>query len=105
MGFRKFINRNTPLFPAWEPFALAALSVEKFICDYRSHEHDNGGEGNKCSVCLQLNLARHVLNSLTYITAALIAASALRSKKSAKIISSFFVMPATLISLKVKSNT
>jgi hypothetical protein len=105
MGFRKFINRNTPLFPAWEPFALAALSVESFICNYRSHEHDQKGEGSECSVCIQLDLARHALNSLAYITAALIAASALRSKKTAKILSFCFVIPATLISLKVKSNT
>jgi hypothetical protein len=105
MGFRKFLNRNTPLFPAWEHFALAALSVEKFICDYRSHEHDQKGEGNECSVCLQLDLARHAFNSLAYITATLIAASASRSKKPAKIIFFFFVIPETLISLKVKSNT
>jgi hypothetical protein len=105
MGFRKSLNRNTPLFPAWEPFALAALSMEQFICDYRSHEHDQQGEGNACSVCLQLDLARHAFNSLAYITATLIAASALRAKKTAKIISFFCIIPETLISLKVKSNT
>jgi hypothetical protein len=105
MGFWDYINRNTSLFPAAERFALAALSVETFICDYRSHEHDNDGEGNECSVCFQLHLARQVLDSLTLLAATLFIASASRSKKPAKIIPLFFVMPVTLIALKVKSNT
>jgi hypothetical protein len=105
MGFWKFINRNASLFPAVERFALAALSVEKFICAYRSHEHDNDGEGNTCSVCVQLNLAHQVLDSLACIATTLIVTSASLAKKPEKIIPLFFFMPATLIALKVKSNT
>ncbi|MDR3122519.1 MAG: hypothetical protein LBU16_01910 [Treponema sp.] len=105
MGFWEFVNKNTPLFPAVEHLALAALSLETFIRDYCSHEHDHDGEGNNCSVCLQLNLARHVLDSLACIAAAVIAVSRARAKKPAKILSCFFFIPITLIYLKVKSNT
>jgi hypothetical protein len=105
MGFWEFVDRNTLLFPKAESFALVALSLERFIQDYCSHEHTGDDGGDKCSLCLQLNLARHVLDGLTCIAAAVIAASVARSKKPAKIGSFCFVIPITLVFLKVKFNT
>jgi hypothetical protein len=91
--------------PAAERLALAFMSVEAFIHRSDGHEHDHDAAGEACSICLQIAIARHVLNSLAYIVLSLIPFFAGQIKNPAIIQFFCFLLPLTLIFLKVQFNT
>ena len=97
------VRRKTSLPPATERLALAVVSVEAFIRRNDGHDHDGAGEA--CSVCLQMAMARRLLNSLACIVLALIVFFAGHGKKPAGIQFFCFPPPLTLILLKVRFNT
>jgi hypothetical protein len=90
--------------PVTERLELAIMSVEAFIHRSYGHDHDHDAAG-ACSVCLQIAIARHVLNSLAYIVLSLIAFFAGQIKKPAILQFFCFLLPLTLIFLKVQFNT
>jgi hypothetical protein len=97
------VCRKTFLPPVTERLALAVVSVGAFI--RRNDKHDHDGAGEACSICLQIAIARRLLNSLACIVLALIVFFAGRGKKPAGIQFFCFPPPLTLILLKVQFNT
>jgi hypothetical protein len=98
-------HRETSLSSVTERLARAVVSVGTFIHRYSRHEHDHDGAEEACSVCVQLAIARHVLNGLAHIAIALSALFAARNKRPAKMLPFCFLKPLTLISIKVQFNT
>jgi hypothetical protein len=84
---------------------VAFVSVEAFVHRHKGHQHDHDGAGDICSMCAQIAIARHVLNSLACVALALTGFFAGCMKKPAKDQSFCFSPPLTLIFLKVQFNT
>jgi hypothetical protein len=96
-------RHQQPLPPATMRFVMATAAAKAFIHRHSDHVHDDAG--GACSVCIQLTIARYMLNSLSCIALALIATFLAETKKPALVQFFCFASPVTLISLKVQFNT
>jgi hypothetical protein len=104
LGATMGLCADTQHFPsALSRLVMAAVSVEAFIHRHSDHDHD-GAEG-ACSVCMQLAIAQHMLDSLACIALALSASFAADANKPATVQFFCVASPLTLISLKVQFNT